>query len=138
MVGERGIGEVAFIDTVDLLGLDLDSVVRFTRGRVQLHGNADGPRLPPPGRGLNVPALVTLRCICLEPRNFCTVEEQQTPSGNVTQACALPRQLKPRSGSARDLSALHDKLEAAAASLGGRFVHYDPATGAWIVKVSGF
>ena len=48
------------------------------------------------------------------------------------------RQLKPRSGSARDMSALLDKLEAAAASMGGRFVHYDPTTGSWIVKVSGF
>ena len=61
MVGERGVGEVAFIHTVDLLDLDLDSIVCFTRGRVQLYGSAGGPRLPPPGRGLNVPALVTLR-----------------------------------------------------------------------------
>ena len=71
MVGERGVGEVAFIHTVDLLGLDLDSIVRFTRGRVLLYGSADGPRLPLPGRGLNVPALVTLRCACLVLRKYC-------------------------------------------------------------------
>ena len=70
MVGKWGVGEVAFIHTVDLLGLDLDSIVRFTRGRVQLYGVAGGPRLPPPGRGLNVPALVTLRCACLVPRKY--------------------------------------------------------------------
>lgn len=72
MVGERGIGEVAFINTVDLLGLDLDSIVNFARGRVQLYVGADGPRLPAPGRGLNVPALVTLRCLRLVPRNCVT------------------------------------------------------------------
>ena len=138
MVGERGVGEVAFIHTVDLLGLDLDSIVRFTRGRVQLYCNAGGPRLPPPGEGLNVPALVTLRCTCITPRNFRKLSSSSLSQLILTQACALLRQLKPRSGSARDLSALHDKLEAAAVTMGGRFVHYDPDTGAWIIKVSGF
>ena len=70
MVGERSIGEVAFIGAVDLLGLDLDSIVRFARGRVQLYGGAGGRRLPPPGRGLNVPALVTLRCMSMVPRSM--------------------------------------------------------------------
>ena len=60
------------------------------------------------------------------------------PQEDVTQACALHRQLSPRSGSARDLAAFEAKLEAAAVSMGGRFVHYNPAAGAWIVKVPGF
>ncbi len=63
MIGERGVGEVAFLHAVDLLSLELDSIVRFTRGRVQLYGGASGPRLPSPGHGLNVPALVTLKCV---------------------------------------------------------------------------
>ena len=49
VIGERGVGEVAFLHAVDLLSLELDSIVRFTRGRVQLYGGASGPRLPSPG-----------------------------------------------------------------------------------------
>ncbi len=62
MVGERGVGEAAFIGAVNVLGLDLDSIVQFGRGRVQVYGLSRGPRRPPSGEGLNVPALLTFRC----------------------------------------------------------------------------
>lgn len=58
VIGERGVGEVAFIGPVNVLGLDLDSAVHFSRGRVQVYGAAQGLHLPPPGEGLNVPALL--------------------------------------------------------------------------------
>ena len=61
VVGEQGVGEVAFIGPVDVLGLDLDSVVHFSRGRMEMYGTAQRLRLPPPGKGLNVPALLTFR-----------------------------------------------------------------------------
>ena len=60
-LGERGVGEVAFIGPVDVLGVDLDSVVHFSRGHVQVYGATQRQRLPPPGEGLNVPALLTFR-----------------------------------------------------------------------------
>ena len=61
VVGERGVGEVAFIGPVDVLGLDLDSIVHFSRGHVQVYGATQRQRLPPPGEGLNMPALLTFR-----------------------------------------------------------------------------
>ena len=61
MVGERGVGEAAFIGAVDVLGVDLDSIVHFGRGRAQVYGLSQGPRRPPLGEGLNVPALLTFR-----------------------------------------------------------------------------
>ena len=65
VVGERGVGEAAFIGAVNVLGLDLDSIVHFGRGRVQVYGLLQGPRRPPSGEGLNVPALLTFRCALL-------------------------------------------------------------------------
>ena len=36
MIGRKDVGEVAFIDPVDLRGVDLDAVVDMDKGRIQV------------------------------------------------------------------------------------------------------
>ena len=95
VVGRAGVGEVAFLEAVDLRGAALDAVVSVEPGRVALYADPAGPAKPPLGAGLNVPALVTLRGIA------------------------------PKSGSARGLARMAAKLRAAADAAGSTHVHYD-------------
>ncbi len=61
MVGRKDVGEVAFIDAVDLRGVDLDAVVDMDKGRIQVYGLPGGSPRPAAGEGLNRPALLTFR-----------------------------------------------------------------------------
>ena len=90
VVGERGVGEAAFIGPVDVLGLDLDSIVHFGRGRVQMYGLSQGPLRPPPGRGLNVPALLTFRCAQLSRAAACVGSPVRAPSPQRARQAAEP------------------------------------------------
>ena len=111
--------------------MDLDAAVLIERGRMQLypaaaaaarrpavpasklHGRAGGAGqqqrvMPPPGQGLNQPALLTFRRMAL----------------------------RARSGSDwRAVEAFRGRLLEASARLGGVFVHYDPDEGVWMLKV---
>lgn len=63
-------------------------------------------RLPPPGQGLNQPALLTFRRMAV-------------------------RQPDDR----RSVEAFRGRLHDAAARLGGVFVHYDADAGVWLLKL---
>ena len=62
VIGKKDMGEVAFIDAVDLRGLCLDDIVNIEKGRIQVYGLPGGTVRPPPNHGLNRPALLTFRC----------------------------------------------------------------------------
>lgn len=61
VVGRKDVGEVAFIDAVDLRGMVLDAVVDMDKGRIQVYGLPGGAPRPAAGQGLNRPALLTFR-----------------------------------------------------------------------------
>lgn len=63
VIGREGMGEIAFIDAVDLRGLCLDDIVNIEKGRMQVYGLPGGVARPPPNSGLNMPALLTFRCV---------------------------------------------------------------------------
>lgn len=133
VVGRAGIGEIAFLYPVDLRGLDLDATVSLERGRFALYpgagassggggrgspkngknaaaGRSAPQRRPPPGEGLNVPAIVTLSGMRVrDPGNRLAVE------------------------------AFRGRLLAAAARMGAVHVHFDPeGEGVWMLKVDSF
>lgn len=123
------------LPAVDLRGVDLDAAVSIERGRIALyphrgaapvpaptaqvvgrarhaivHTAAAAParpgRLPPPGQGLNQPALLTFRRMALrQPADWRTVE------------------------------AFRGRLIEASARLHGVFVHFDPEAGVWLMKL---
>lgn len=146
VVGRQGVGEIAFLYPVDLLGVDLDAAVALERGRFALYPQTHGwvqetrdrtqeagaaeqrnaarhlalprgasapgpppPRKPPPGCGLNQPAIVTLRRMTMRD-----------------------------SSNRRAVDALRGRLAAAAARMGAVQVHYDAGEGVWMLKLDAF
>lgn len=122
VVGRTGVGELAFLYPVDLRGLDLDKAVLLERGRFALYPvqpssvgtnvkctAASSRRRPPPGEGLNVPAIVTLRRMRVRDPN-----------------------------DRRAVEAFRGRLLAAALRMGGTFVHYDPDEGIWMLKIESY
>lgn len=93
---------------VDLFDVNLDEVVSIERGRISLYPTThDSARcLPPPGHGLNQPALVTFRRMAV-----------RQPSDK------------------RIVDAFRKKLEEAATRMQGVFVHYDQDKGIWLLKL---
>lgn len=61
--GIRGIGEVEWLQAVDLTGVDLDSVVKIVHREVSVYPTDRGLTVPPPGTGLNTQAIVRLHGI---------------------------------------------------------------------------
>ncbi len=61
VIGRENTGEVQFLHPVNVLKLDLDSVIDIEKGRIQVYGLPSGPAAPPPGEQLNVPAMLTFR-----------------------------------------------------------------------------
>ena len=61
VVGREDTGEVEFLLPVNLVGLDLDAIVGIEKGRIQLYGVGDSEGAPPPGQGLNGPAVLLFR-----------------------------------------------------------------------------
>lgn len=55
---ERKYGKVIFEGVVDISGIDIDSIVKFTKGSFEIYPG--GVPKPPIGQGLNVPAIVEL------------------------------------------------------------------------------
>lgn len=65
-VKKDGCGAIQFLDPVDVRGLDIDSIIEFTQHSIAVYPNED--HKPEPGRGLNVPAVISLeRCWPLDP-----------------------------------------------------------------------
>ncbi|BDA51457.1 probable inactive phenolphthiocerol synthesis polyketide s at N-terminal half [Coccomyxa sp. Obi] len=108
VVGRKDVGEVAFIDPVDLRGVDLDAILDMDKGRIQVYGVPGGAPRPAAGEGLNRPALLTFRRMLVKQKSESSVAKFRT------------------------------KLVDHAAKLGGVFVHYDADTGNWIMKVDHF
>ncbi len=61
VVGRKGVGEVAFIGSVDVRGLHLDRIIDIEKGRIQVYGLPGGAQRPAVGQELNQPALLTFR-----------------------------------------------------------------------------
>lgn len=75
VIGREDVGELAFLYPVDLLDLDLDGIVVLERGRFMLYpppllarGQGAAAK-PPPGSGLNQPAIITLRRMAVREPN---------------------------------------------------------------------
>lgn len=137
VIGKKELGEVAFIDAMDLRGVCLDDIVSIEKGRIQVYGLPGGAAKPPPQRGLNVPALLTFRCavtkelcwICMLIMECCKLKE------------LLPwpcRQMHVKQNDAKSVARFRAKLTDHAAKLGGVFVHYDASAGKWLMKVDQF
>lgn len=84
VIGRYGVGEVAFLYPVDLLGADLDAIVHISRGSVTVYPSST--RKPSPGYGLNQPSLITLKGII--PRGQKDYKSILAFKGKLLQACA--------------------------------------------------
>lgn len=61
VIGNEDLGEVQFLLPVNLLGLNLDNLVEIDKGKIQVYGLEGQELPPPPGEGLNVPAMLVFR-----------------------------------------------------------------------------
>ncbi|CAL8465609.1 g5145 [Coccomyxa elongata] len=108
VIGRKDVGEVAFIDPVDLREVDLDAIIDMDKGHILVYGLPGGAPRPAQGEGLNRPALLTFRRMHVKQK------------------------------SDNSIAKFRAKLMDHAAKLGGVFVHYDADTGNWIMKVDHF
>lgn len=108
VIGRQGYGEIAFLYPVDLCDANLDEIVQIGKGSITLY-NGKKMKIPPPGSGLNQPALLTYKRIF--PRNKASKGAITTFKGVLLQACSR---------------------------MGATFVHWDPDEGVWIAKVEQF
>ncbi|KAL4457257.1 hypothetical protein ABPG75_012122 [Micractinium tetrahymenae] len=119
VIGRKDLGEVAFLYPVDLRGLDLDQLISIERGSIDLYpapagSNTNGDKavaaaarkLPPPGRGLNQPALLTFRRMAVK-----KPDDQKL------------------------VAAFKKRLQEASERMGGVFVHYDSKEAVWMMKL---
>ena len=58
-VGRKGLGQVEYLEPVDITGVPLDEIIQFREREVRVYMDTEGPK-PKPGDGLNKPARVTL------------------------------------------------------------------------------
>lgn len=108
VLGRKDIGEVLFISPVDLRGLDLDSLIDIEKGKIVVYPEPS-PAKPPPGKGLNMPALLTFRRMHVKQR-----------------------------GDATAVAKFKQRLIDHAAKIGAVFVHYEVETGIWNIKIDSF
>ena len=59
VVGRKGLGQVEYLEPVDVTGVPLDDIIQFREREVRVYMDTEGPK-PKPGNGLNKPARVTL------------------------------------------------------------------------------
>ena len=59
VVGRKGLGQVEYLEPVDVTGVPLDEIIQFREREVRVYMDTEGPK-PKPGNGLNKPARVTL------------------------------------------------------------------------------
>lgn len=107
VIGRIGVGEIAFLYPVDVRNANLDEIVRIERGRISLYA---GAKMPDIGRGLNQPALMTLKKI-FPSKRMVKIQKSMAFRGLLLQACVR---------------------------MGATFVHYDADEGVWVLKVDGF
>ena len=104
-IGRIDVGEIAFLEPVDVEGIDFDRLVTIEKGKMSVYAGVDKPAA---GAGLNKPALLTFK------------------------------RMMPKSKDANSQAEFHDKLVKAAARMGALFVHYEPSTGTWVIKINHF
>ena len=114
VIGREDTGEIMFLKPVDLRGVNLDSLIEIEKGKILMYpervveGGAATAK-PPPGEGLNNPAMLTFR-----------------------------RMIVKQKGDAKALAKFRQKLIDHAAKIGAVFVHYDAEIGTWMMKVESF
>lgn len=108
VIGREDIGEVLFINPVDLRGLDLDSIIDIEKGKIALYPESSAKK-PPPGEGLNMPALLTFRRMVVKQKE-----------------------------DAKAVAKFKQRLVDHASKIGAVFVHYEVETGMWTMKVDSF
>jgi hypothetical protein len=162
VVGKKDVGEVAYIDSLDLRGVNIDDIIHIEKGRIQVYGIKGGASCPLPGHGLNKPALLTFRCdiVKCEMRGFpshfsnfqssiayysCTlIVYKLTWTSNdkqlVENIARVParRKMHVKQSDEKSIANFAKKLAAHAQKIGGVFVHYDASQGNWIMKVDHF
>ena len=114
VIGREDTGEVMFLNPVDLCGVNLDSVIEIEKGKIILYPDSTAvgtvaATKPPPGEGLNTPAMLTFR-----------------------------RMIVKQKGDAKAVAKFRQKLIDHAAKIGAVFVHYEAETGIWMMKVDSF
>lgn len=112
-VGKKGMGEISWLEPVDLRGLDIDQVVHIKNREVSVYPLDDD--IPPEGKGLNKPARIKLFGIHkLDKRT-------KEPLTDATTAAKMVGKLK-----------AHCKQE------GLKFLGYDVKTGTWTFQSNSF
>ena len=116
MIGREGCGHVVFDQPVDLTTVDLnniyDNIAVITTRSLTVY--PDTPKKPPRGKGLNVPATITLE------NSWPRLKDRKSPSFE-TSGLKFEKHV--------------DRLRKVK---GTEFVKYDKNTGAWIFKVPHF
>lgn len=112
-VGRPGVGSVRWLEEVDVRGVDVDALVRLTKGGVEVY--LDDANKPPVGEGLNCAARITL----LKVHKMDEATKRPT-----TDADAIER--------------FTVKLKKLAARQGATFVSYQPERGEWRFDVEHF
>ena len=112
-VRKDGIGSVRWLDTVDLTGLDIDSIVTLAQGAIDVY--PDSSVKPPVGHGLNRPAVITLM----------NVYKKDKATGKPTKD---PEVVEKHTR----------KLKSICADQGAKFISYNGETGEWKFEVEHF
>ncbi|KAF5185855.1 Nuclear pore complex protein nup98-nup96 [Thalictrum thalictroides] len=113
VIGRHGYGSIKFLGYTDILGLDLETHVRFNRGEVIVY--MDNSKKPPVGQGLNKPAeVILLNVMCVDKKT----RHQYTEGPKVEKYKKL--------------------LEIKAREQGAESISYDPLTGEWKFRVKHF
>ena len=114
-----GVAQIKWLVPVDVRGLNLDDIIRFSKRSVAVYPHDDGPLAPvkpPQGQGLNCPA-----------------EISYTNIFKLDKATGAPVQ------SPREVDAFKHKLRRVlAAQDGAQFVSYDADSGTWVFRVQHF
>lgn len=115
-VGREGYGEVKFLGTTNVYGLNIDEIVTFTRKEIEVYADHYEGK-PEVGKELNKPAEITL--LKMWPNDKST----RTP-------IKTPERLKE--------AGFIDKIEERTAAMDAVFIDYRPKEGAWVFKVNHF
>lgn len=112
-VGLENVGKVTWIDKTDIRGLDLDSIIEFRPGEVEVY--PDETNKPPVGRGLNKPAVIVLENIFPKDRKTGQLKKDED-----------------------SLNRYRLKLMKSTERSGAKFIKYDTTTGDWVFEVEHF
>jgi len=102
-------GEVKFIDATDVRGLDIDALIRFGKGSIEVYptDTYDKTKIPRKGKGLNKSAIITMYDVFSN---------------------------SPAKGKGK----LVEKYKKRTEKFGAEFISYDVATGTWCFQVDKF